>query len=188
MNYKEDLKEIICKCSNEDEAVKQIKELTAKKNIVDALDDEDLGVSIESLGLTLEDINNISFMHVIEGEELGEEFAKSNIVSLYRYVAANSSGYGSDNIGVNSRSFCKKVSSRTNISLMRYVDILKLNGSNKGFGAGGSNIYSVFRFRGGVNCKHIWVKYLFNKTTNQLIEAPQAMQPKQIDKGDVGNA
>ena len=47
MNYKEDLKEIICKCSNEDEAVKQIKELTAKKNIVDALDDEDLGVSIE---------------------------------------------------------------------------------------------------------------------------------------------
>ena len=71
---------------------------------------------------------------------------------------------------------------------MRYVDILKLNGSNKGFGAGGSNIYSVFKFRGGVNCKHIWVKYLFNKTTNALVEAPRSAQPLQIDAGDVGNA
>jgi hypothetical protein len=188
MNYKEDLKEIICKCSNEEDAVEQIKELTAKQNIVDALDDEDLGVSIESLGLTLEDINNISFMYAIQDEEGNEEFAKSDIINLYRYVAATSSGYGSDNIGVNSRSFCKKVSKRTNTSLMRYVDILKLNGSNKGFGQGGSNIYSVFKFRGGVNCKHIWVKYLFDKKTKQLIEAPRSEQPKQIDKGDVGNA
>jgi hypothetical protein len=71
---------------------------------------------------------------------------------------------------------------------MRYVDILKLNGSNKGFGQGGSNIYSVFRFRGGVNCKHIWVKYVFNKKTKELVESPRSQQPRQIDAGDVGNA
>jgi len=188
MNYKEDIKEIICKCSNEDEAIDKIKEATAKQNIVDALDDPDLGVSIESLGLTLEDINNINFMHVIDAEDLGLEFAKNDITHLYRYVAASSSGYGSDNIGNNSRSFCKKVAKRTNTSLMRYVDILKLNGSNKGFGQGGSNIYSVFKFRGGVNCKHIWVKYFYNKKTKTLVEAPRSEQPKQIDKGDVGNA
>ena len=187
-DYKKKLEEIICKCSDEADALDQIKEATAKQNIIDALDDDELGVSIESLGITLEQLNDVKFMHVIDAEDLGLEFAKNDITHLYRYVAHSSSGYGSDNIGSNSRSFCKKLSKRTNTSLMRYVDILKLNGSNKGFGQGGSNIYSVFKFRGGVNCKHIWVKYFYNKKTKQLVEAPKSEQPKQIDAGDVGNA
>ena len=183
----EELKDILKVSLSEEETVQQIVETVAKQNIIDALDDPELGVSIESLGLTIEDLDNINFMHVIPENEI-EEFAKSDLTNLYRYVAHTSSGYGSDNIGSNSRSFCKKVSKRTNVSLMRYVDILKLNGSNKGFGAGGSNIYSVFRFRGGVNCRHIWVKYVFNKKTKALVVAPKIEQPKQIDKGDVGNA
>lgn len=187
MDLEKEIKDIICKCSKESDALEQIKEVTAKQNILDALDNEDLGVSIESLGITIEELNDINFMHVIEDED-HSEFAKSDIISLYRYVAHTSSGYGSDNIGANSRSFCKKLSKRTNTSLMRYVDILKLNGSNKGFGQGGSNIYSVFKFRGGVNCKHIWVKYFYDKKTKSLIVAPKEQQPSQIDKGDVGNA
>jgi hypothetical protein len=183
----EEIKDILKVSLSEEETVQQIVETVAKQNIIDALDDPELGVSIESLGLTIEDLDNINFMHVIPENEI-EEFAKSDLTNLYRYVAHTSSGYGSDNIGSNSRSFCKKVSKRTNVSLMRYVDILKLNGSNKGFGAGGSNIYSVFLFRGGVNCKHIWVKYVFNKKTKALVVAPKIEQPKQIDKGDVGNA
>jgi len=185
-DYKEELKDILTKCSDESDALEQIQEITAKQNIVDALDDPELGISIESLGLTLDDLNNEKFMHIIGEEDLS--FAKTDLTNLYRYVAHTSSGYGSDNIGANSRSFCKKISRRTNTSLMRYVDILKLNGSNKGFGQGGSNVYSVFRFRGGVNCKHIWVKYVFNKKTKELVEAPRDQQPRQIDAGDVGNA
>lgn len=186
--YKDKLKDVICRCSNEQDAIDEIKDLTLKQNIIDALDDDELGVSIESLGLTLDDINNNSFMHVIAEDECKEEFAKSDITHLYRYVAATSAGYGSDNVGKNTRTFCRKLSKRTNTSLMRYVDILKLNGSNKGFGQGGSNIYSVFKFRGGVNCKHIWVKYLFNKKTAKLVEAPKSEQPKQIGAGSVPNA
>ena len=181
------LKEILLSSLNEEETVQAILEETAKQNIVDALDDPELGVSIESLGLSLEDLNNVNFMHVVPDNEI-EEFAKSDLTNLYRYVAHSSSGYGSDNIGNNSRSFCKKVSKRTSLSLMRYVDILKLNGSNKGFGAGGSNIYSVFKFRGGVNCKHIWVKYVYNKKTKALVVAPKIEQPRNMDAGDVGNA
>ena len=187
-DYIEEVKKVLCKCSSEEDAEMQIKELTAKQNIIDALDDPSLGVSIDSLGISEDDINNVKFMHIIGDSDLSEEFAASDITNLYRYVAHTSSGYGSDNIGVNSRSFCKKLSKRTNTSLMRYVDILKLNGSNKGFGQGGSNLYSVFKFRGGVNCKHIWVKYFFDKSTKKLIEAPRSEQPKQIDKGNLGNA
>ena len=185
----DEIKEILL---SEEPTVQQIVNEIAKDNILEALEDEDLGISIESLGLTIEDLDNEKYMYNISEEDntIGDsqEFAKSDLQNLYRYVAHTTSGYGSDNIGTNSRSFCKKVSKRTNVALMRYVDILKLNGSNKGFGQGGSNIYSVFRFRGGVNCKHIWVKYVFNKKTKTLVEAPKIEQPRNIDAGDVGNA
>ena len=182
----DEIKEILL---SEEPTVQQIVNEIAKDNILEALEDEDLGISIESLGLTIEDLDNNKYMYNISEDEMeSHEFAKSDLQNLYRYVAHTSSGYGSDNIGTNSRSFCKKVSKRTNVALMRYVDILKLNGSNKGFGQGGSNIYSVFRFRGGVNCKHIWVKYVFNKKTKSLVEAPRIEQPRNIDAGDVGNA
>jgi len=170
-----------------------------------------LGITFEDLGLTLEQLDDPKYMHHTDEYE-GEEFQKKpkkkkkrrpkpkvpkrvqpkkydkNITNLYRYVAHPSSGYGSSQVGKHTRGFCKKVTSRTNVALMRYVDILKLNGSNPGFGQGGSNVYSVFRFRGGSRCKHVWVKYKYNKETRQLIEAPRSEQPKQIGAGNVPNA
>lgn len=190
-DYIENLKNLVYNFDKESELdlIAALTDATAKENIINAIDNPELGVSLESLGLTLADIDDESYMHVIPEEDIkDEDFAKSDITPLYRYVAHTSSGYGSSNIGSNSRSFCVKLASRTNTSLMRYVDILRLNGSNKGFGQGGSNVYSVFRFRGGVNCKHIWVKYLFNKKTKELIKAPREQQPSQIGAGDVPNA
>ena len=137
MTYIKNLRYITDNFAGE-KAVDKIKEETAKELILDALDDEDLGVSIESLGLTLEDINDNKYMYNIDSKDI-EGFAKDKIIDLYRYVAYSGSGYGSDNIGKNSRGFCKRVAKRTNTSLMRYQDILRLNGSNPGFGQGGSN-------------------------------------------------
>jgi len=182
----EKLKDIVCKCSSDDDTVNQLRDEILKQDIIDALEDDALGISIEELGLSMDDINNNDFMHII-GDEESESFANTDLTNLYRYVAHTSSGYGSDNIGKNSRSFCKKLAKRTNTSLMRYVDILKIT-PNKGFGQGGSNIYSVFKFRGGVNCKHIWVKYVYNKKTKKLVTAPKSEQPKQIGAGSVPNA
>ena len=213
MDYEKDLKKILCKCQSDEKTLDEVKTLTAKQNILDALEDPDLGVSIDELGISLEDLNNIEYMHDIGEEDHNiMEFQKkpkkkkkrrpkpktpkkvkpksydADIINLYRYLAHPSSGYGASNLGKDTRSFCRKVVKRTNTSLMRYVDILKLNGSNKGFGQGGSNIYSVFKYRGGVNCKHVWVKYSFNKKTKELIKAPKNQQPKMIDAGKVGNA
>lgn len=189
MNLKDKLKEIIKLSANETEAEKLLMDELAQDNLFKTLEDKDLGISIDSLGLTVEDIDNIDYMHEIsenEGEE--QEFAKAKTVNLYRYVAHPSSGYSSSDLGKDSRSFCKVLVRRTKLSLMRYVDILKLNGSNKGFGINGANVYSVFKWRGGVNCKHVWVKYIFNMETQKLVRAPQSEQPKQVGKGDVPNA
>ena len=191
MHYKDNLKNILNNFSGE-EAIKKLQEETIKESILNLMDDPKLGVSIKDLGVTLEDLNNSDYIHEIdESEELvddSDNFAKKKTINLFRYVAHTSSGYGSTGIGKNSRSFCIKVSKRTNISLMRYRDILKLNGSNPGFGQGGSNIYSVFKYRGGVNCKHIWVKYVFDTEAKKLVKAPKSEQPRQIGAGDVPNA
>ena len=42
--------------------------------------------------------------------------------------------------------------------------------------AGGGD-YSIFKYRGGNNCKHIWVRYKYNTETKELVES--FIQPKQ---------
>jgi len=143
-----------------------------------------LGISLRKLGLTLADVNDASNMFDVDSEH----FAKGDdIISLYRYTAYSTSGYGSSGIGTNTRDFCKKLVNNGNKALYTYADILKIS-PMKGMGQGGSNIYSVFKYRGGVHCKHIWVKFFYSKKAKKLMQAPKNQQPKQIGKGDLPNA
>ena len=147
-------------------------------------DTEGLGISLRKLGLTLEEINNPKYMHDVNCEK----FAKGDdIITLYRYTAWHTSGYGSGGIGADTRSFCKDLVRKNNKSLFTYQDILKIT-PMRGMGQGGSNIYSVFKYRGGVHCKHVWVKFFFSKKAKKLMQAKKSEQPKQIGKGDLPNA
>jgi hypothetical protein len=67
---------------------------------------------------------------------------------------------------------------RTQFSLLKYSDIISLNSSNPGLGKGGSSTYSVFDWRGGKNCKHFWVKYLYQPDTKSLVKSTD--QPIQV--------
>lgn len=142
-----------------------------------------LGISIDSLGLTIADIDNLDYIWDINDDDLGvpssttqfgstEEFS---VINLYRYISTE---YGPSYIGDNTRRFCKMVVSRTNASLMRYEDIIRLNSQNPGLGKGGSNSYSVFEWRGGANCKHMWAKYKYDTETKNLVESPSTDQPR----------
>jgi len=142
-----------------------------------------LGISIDSLGLTIADIDNLDYIWDINDDDLGvpssttqfgstEEFS---VINLYRYISTE---YGPSYIGDNTRRFCKMVVARTNASLMRYEDIIRLNSQNPGLGKGGSNSYSVFEWRGGANCKHMWAKYKYDTETKNLVEAPSTDQPR----------
>ncbi len=62
--------------------------------------------------------------------------------------------------------------------MVRIKIIVRLNSSNPGLGKGGSDTYSVFEWRGGVNCRHIWVKYKYDTDTKALVKAPTSEQPK----------
>lgn len=159
-----------------------VKELLWEEDFVEWFETLDnLGISIDSLGLTTEIIDNVDYIWQIDDSDLvpSQTFSEEKfaVMNLYRYISTQ---YGPSNIGAKTRPFCKTLVSRTNLSLMRKQDIDMLNSSNPGFGKGGSNTYSVFNWRGGVNCKHIWVKYKFDTTTNNLIKAPSQDQPRNV--------
>jgi hypothetical protein len=141
-----------------------------------------LGISIDSLGIDIADLDSLDYIWDINDEDKGipsstTQFSQENfsVINLYRYISTE---YGPSYIGANTRRFCRMLVARTNASLMRYEDIVRLNSSNPGLGKGGSNSYSVFEWRGGTNCRHIWAKYKYDTETKNLVKAPSTEQPR----------
>ena len=74
---------------------------------------------------------------------------------LYRYRSGRSLPSGSE-----SRRFCSIMMRRAN----RYyteeeIDELSSFGLQPGMGPNGSNFYDIFKYKGGVNCRHYWTAY-----------------------------
>lgn len=183
--YKDDIKYILENFSDE-EAVDKLKEETLKEDMILAIQDASMGITLDKLGITIDDVNNIDYMHGIEDADkngLDEvNMDSTRLVKLYRYVSTKRAK------STSSRRFCRELMKRTDLAMLRKEDIDNLNSRNPGLGKGGSNNYSVFNWRGGVNCQHIWVKYLYNPDTKNLVKAPSDNQPIQRSKGKVPNA
>ena len=158
----------------------------------DLVDQEDyfevlnnLGLPIGGLGITVSDLDNLDYIWDLNDDDKGipsatTQFAeqqKFRVINLYRYISME---YGPSFVGPNTRRFCKMTVSRTNAALMRYEDIVRLNSTNPGLGKGGSDTYSVFDWRGGANCKHIWVKYKYDTDSKNLVKAPFNEQPRNV--------
>jgi hypothetical protein len=99
----------------------------------------------------------------------------------YTYQERHSSG--------NSREFCQKMMSRTSNGVVyrkEDIDQASFSGVNKSFGHKGQN-YSLFRFKGGVNCGHYFQEELYrmkSKTKRQISRGkeqssiPKSYKPK----------
>ena len=62
-----------------------------------------------------------------------------------------------------SRSFCDKMMSANKV--YRKEDILAMGKEtvNAGFGVGGSNTYSIWKYKGGARCQHAWIRKTFSR-------------------------
>ena len=79
--------------------------------------------------------------------------------SFYKVRYEYSEKYSSDN----SRNFCKNMMERTGKGLVyrkEDIDQASFQGVNKSFGHKG-NSYSLFKYKGGVNCGHFWNENLY---------------------------
>ena len=81
-------------------------------------------------------------------DEKGNEF-------LVRYM------YSPQSYSANSRKFCKKMVDAKKV--YRKEDIISMDEKvvNAGFGKGGSNIYSIWLYKGGARCQHKWLRKTF---------------------------
>lgn len=152
-----------------------IEELVNEELFIDWFNTQDIGISLETLGLKLEDLNDYYDIDDTDSQYVEQKFntkEEFRVIRLYKYVGTLSD---------NSRNFCRTLVNRTNLSLMRKEDIEKLNSSNPGLGKGGSDTYSVFNWRGGVNCVHKWVKYYYDEETMNLVLAPDQPQQTSVE-------
>ena len=67
------------------------------------------------------------------------------------------------------RNYCKAMLRMNKLYTKEEINQMSFRGLNKGFGHNGRN-YSIFNYKGGVNCKHYWEEVLvFKGDTNQAI-------------------
>ena len=89
------------------------------------------------------------FADVIKSFPSKQSYLDKSIYKVrYRYAQKYNSG--------NSRDFCVKMMQRTNSGVVyrkEDIDMASFQGVNNSFGHKGQN-YSLFRFKGGVNCGH----------------------------------
>jgi hypothetical protein len=70
------------------------------------------------------------------------------------------------------REFCQKMMSAN--LLYRYEDLDQDLDNNAGFGINGANSYNLFLYKGGVNCKHWWMRKVFMQINDQEISVNEA--------------
>lgn len=64
-------------------------------------------------------------------------------------------------ISEDSRTFCRKMVAANKYYSYDNIKAAETMVVNKGFGINGSDTYDIFKFKGGVNCHHIFTKYVF---------------------------
>ena len=91
---------------------------------------------------------------------------KNRELTVYKYEGS---------IGSNSREFCTEMVAigrfytKANIQAMSDVAV------NAGFGINGAATYSIWSFKGGPNCKHIWNEYVIKATADGKVMEPVSL-------------
>lgn len=98
-----------------------------------------------------------------QDKKIGETYFKVR----YRYTGSESP----------QRVFCKKMMSAN--KLYRKEDIIRMGEIpvNAGFGIDGADTYSIWKYKGSVNCKHKWMRVTF-KSKSKGIDTKSPLAPK----------
>ena len=67
------------------------------------------------------------------------------------------------------RDFCQKMVSAGRTYRKEDITLAGSKGVNKGFGPQGANDYSIWLYKGGVNCNHFWMRKIYLRRNNKQI-------------------
>lgn len=109
----------------------------------------------------------LRFANVIKGNPSKKSEQDTSLFKIrYQYAPLDTSP--------NSREFCKEMVKAK--KLYRVEDLDKDLSMNPGFGKGGTESYNPFLFKGGVNCKHFWMRKIYMRKNNRKITVSKARE------------
>lgn len=156
-------------------------------------DGDDLLEQLEDLGEVVSDEWELIDSQLLDGTETSLEELKTSLASVSKDDANPNKDSKQDNAGfkvryaygpvrnsAGSREFCRKMEALTQKDIVfRKEDIgmMSFKGANKELGHKKQN-YSLFLYKGGKNCKHLWERRVYKKKVgkNTEVEASDATQ------------
>jgi len=82
----------------------------------------------------------------------------------YRYAGASEG----------QREFCKKMIAADKVYRKEDIELAETKVVNKGFGANGSDTYSIWLYHGGPNCYHFWQRVIYLRKGNESLSVNEA--------------
>jgi len=82
--------------------------------------------------------------------------------------------YSPETTTANSREFCKKMVSANKIYRKEDLKAMKGQAVNPGFGVNGASTYSIWKYKGGPNCNHKFMRLTFKKKGSIDVKSPLA--------------
>ena len=72
------------------------------------------------------------------------------------------------------REFCNKILKADKVYRVEDINLASQSKVNPGFGPNGADNYDIFKYKGGVNCKHFWQREIYLKKGNKKISVNEA--------------
>ena len=82
----------------------------------------------------------------------------------YRYAGASEG----------QREFCKKMIAADKVYRKEDIELAETKVVNKGLGANGADTYSIWLYKGGVNCQHFWERKIYLRKGNESLSVNEA--------------
>ena len=190
-----ELDNISTKVRKEEETGEKQTENLSSQELKDFSDEdgEDLYTQLEDYGEVVSDEWELIDTQVLDGTETSLEELKTSLAKVSKDDANPNKDSKQDNAGFKvryayapvrkssgSREFCKKMEALTEKNIVfRKEDIgmMSFKGANRELGHKKQN-YSLFLYKGGVNCKHLWERRVYKKkvSENTEVEASDAKE------------
>ena len=82
--------------------------------------------------------------------------------------------YGPKRVSANSREFCKKMVAADKIYRKEDIDKMSQRPVNAGWGPNGADTYDIFKYKGGGDCHHKWMRRTYRSKQSIDVKSPNA--------------
>ncbi len=152
-------------CSKEDNGLSEVADaLIEMGEIVN----EDEWIEIDAIPVTKDlEINEITL-------NLARSFASFPNVTSEQDTELFKIRYSYEGSFNAQRDFCNKMVSAGRTYRKEDITIAETKVVNPGLGAGGADNYSIWLYKGGVNCQHFWMRKIYLRKNNERISVNEA--------------